>query len=159
MNRPQPQLGTQRDVVGRRIVAWLIDAVILAVVGGTVIGAAGALNGRLASVLGTFYGLLAFAYFIYMESAYGQTIGKRLVDIVVVKEDGGDLDVTASAVRNVLRVVDGFGLYLVGIVAILATGDRQRIGDIAADTVVVRTAEVRAPVDSPTTDNSTRPVR
>lgn len=83
--------------------------------------------------------LVVFAYFIGLEGKYGQTAGKRLLSIAVVHEDGSPCTMSSSAIRNVLRIIDGFAVYLVGLVVILLTDRNQRIGDIAGGTVVVRT--------------------
>lgn len=57
---------------------------------------------------------------------------------VVVKADGSDCDYAASLVRNVLRVVDALPtLYIIGLVVIFFSDEGQRVGDIAASTVVV----------------------
>ena len=46
--------------------------------------------------------------------------------------------------RTVLRLVDGLGVYLVGLIAMLATGERrQRLGDLAAGTIVTTIEEDR----------------
>lgn len=139
MERPEPQMGTQNETLGKRIVAWVIDAVIIAVIVFAISTALGGLSTMGGSSFGL-AGLLAFAYFIYFEATYGQTLGKNVMNIVVVKVDGSDADWTASVVRNLLRIVDGFAFYLVGIVVIFLTDDDQRLGDIVGDTVVVRTA-------------------
>ncbi len=69
----------------------------------------------------------------------GQTPGKRLNGLRVVRESGAPVTFATSAVRNVLRLVDILpGTYLVGIASILATGRNQRLGDLAAGTLVVR---------------------
>jgi uncharacterized RDD family membrane protein YckC len=69
----------------------------------------------------------------------GRTPGKRLNGLRVVRETGAPVTFAASAVRNVLRIVDILpGMYLVGIGAILATPRNQRLGDLAAGTLVLR---------------------
>jgi uncharacterized RDD family membrane protein YckC len=69
----------------------------------------------------------------------GRTPGKRLNGLRVVRESGAPVTFATSAVRNVLRLVDIIpGSYLVGIAAILATSRNQRLGDLAAGTLVVR---------------------
>ena len=160
MDRLQPQLGTQRDAVGRRIAAAIIDGLLLVVVGFAAIILATLVFDS--ALLGTFlagiYGLAAFAYFVYMEGAYGQTVGKRVMDIVVVGEDGSKIDMRAAAIRNVLRIVDGFAAYQVGLVAMLTNDNRQRVGDMVAGTIVVRTAETTVPSETPSVMES-RPVR
>jgi uncharacterized RDD family membrane protein YckC len=69
----------------------------------------------------------------------GRTPGKQLNGLRVVRETGAPVTFATSAVRNVLRIVDILpGLYLVGIGAILATPRNQRLGDLAAGTLVLR---------------------
>jgi hypothetical protein len=56
----------------------------------------------------------------------------------VVRADGRPAGMREIAVRTILRVVDGVGMYIVGLITMLATGQRrQRIGDLAAGTIVV----------------------
>lgn len=140
MQRPNPQLGTQGDVVGARIVAWLIDFVIVGVVSGILSSAIASISPRLTGLSALLATIVTFGYFIYLEGTYGQTLGKRVLNLVVVGEDGGPCTMTASAIRNVLRIVDSLpAVYLLGLIVMFVSDDRQRIGDIAADTIVVRT--------------------
>ena len=141
MERPRPQLGTENDVVFQRIVAFVIDAVLLGVAVGLVGVVLGVVLGRFASLLTPILGLAGIVYFIYMEGTYGQTIGKRVMNIVVVDEGGGDCDMRASAIRNVLRLVDALPtFYIVGFAVMYLVSDRrQRVGDLVGDTLVVKT--------------------
>lgn len=92
----------------------------------------------------------------------GRTPGKALNGIRVVLESGAPEPFAASAVRNVMRVIDILpGTYLVGVVSILVTRRNQRVGDLAAGTLVIRDrravpAEVRIPyfVEAPAWDTS-----
>ena len=86
--------------------------------------------------------LVLFGYNIIFETlGSGRTIGKRAVGIRVVLVGGRPVGFLASAVRNILRLVDFLpGLYAVGIVSILATQRNQRLGDLAAGTLVIREA-------------------
>jgi uncharacterized RDD family membrane protein YckC len=69
----------------------------------------------------------------------GRTPGKALNRVRVVRESGAPVTFATSAVRNVLRVVDILpGTYLVGMISILVTRRNQRLGDLAAGTLVVR---------------------
>ncbi|HTW53029.1 MAG TPA: RDD family protein [Stellaceae bacterium] len=83
---------------------------------------------------------VAILYFIVMEGLFGATAGKLLLKLRVVKADGSPIGWRESILRNVLRIIDGFALYLVGFIVVCATAKRQRIGDMAAGTVVVRSA-------------------
>ncbi len=76
----------------------------------------------------------------------GRTPGKRLNGLRVVRQNGAPVTFATSAVRNVLRLIDILpGWYLVGIAAILITGRNQRLGDLAAGTLVVRDRRVLPP--------------
>jgi uncharacterized RDD family membrane protein YckC len=76
--------------------------------------------------------------------AAGRTPGKRVNGLRVVVEGGAPVGLRASAVRNLLRLLEGPPLFYVpAIVSILATRRNQRLGDLAAGTLVIR--EPRAP--------------
>jgi uncharacterized RDD family membrane protein YckC len=84
--------------------------------------------------------VLAVAYYFGCEAHNGQTIGKRQYGLRVVSADGGPADARAIAIRTVLRFVDALPTcYASGLVTMLRTGRarRQRIGDVAARTMVV----------------------
>lgn len=89
--------------------------------------------------------LVLFGYDILFETlGRGRTIGKRALGIRVVRIGGGPVGFVTSAVRNLLRIIDFLPMfYGVGIVSILATQRNQRVGDLAAGTLVVR--DQRAP--------------
>jgi uncharacterized RDD family membrane protein YckC len=146
MERPAPELGTQGDVFGSRVVAVVVDLILLGVVGGIVTAPVNAVP-RVGPALSTALGaVLAFAYFTYLEGTYGQTFGKKLLNVVVVKEDGSACDYEAAVVRNVLRYVDWLpAFYLLGGVVVVLSDDSQRLGDVVGDTLVVRARSARAP--------------
>jgi uncharacterized RDD family membrane protein YckC len=80
------------------------------------------------------------AYHFVFEARDGQTIGKRRYGIRVVAADRGPASAKAVAIRSVVRVFDSLPVcYVSGLISMLRTGParRQRIGDIAAGTVVV----------------------
>lgn len=79
-------------------------------------------------------------YFTYLESSNGQTFGKRAVDLKVISvPTGKPPDVAHALVRNVVRIIDWLPvLYLVGFLIALVTPRKQRLGDILANTAVVR---------------------
>lgn len=80
-------------------------------------------------------------YFILMEAFLnGQTLGKKLCGIRVVACDGGKAGFFRILLRNLIRVIDGLGAYLVGLLIALASKSRQRLGDHLAGTMVTRTA-------------------
>jgi len=91
--------------------------------------------------------LLPILYGVCCEWLWrGQTIGKRLLHLRVVDAEGLRLRPSQIVLRNLLRAVDFLPLfYLVGGAACLLSPRGQRLGDIAARTVVVRIPQVPSP--------------
>jgi len=131
-------MGTHTETLLARIGAFILDVIIIGFAFGLIVGITAIVSDTLAFLMASLSAVGFFAYFIYMEGTYGQTLGKRLLGIVVVMEDGSPCDMRASAIRNLLRIVDGAFGYLVGLVVILLTDDDQRVGDLVGDTVVAR---------------------
>ena len=99
--------------------------------------------------------LVQFGYDVVFETlASGRTPGKRWSGLRVVRADGGPVGFLPSALRNLLRLVDFLpGVYTVGMVAVMASRHNQRLGDMAAATLVVRErrgGRGRAPAPVPT---------
>jgi uncharacterized RDD family membrane protein YckC len=133
-------------VTGRRALAIIADGLLLGVLFSAIsvlarmagIGEADAPLFAGYTWAGGFF-VLAMAYYALMEGYRGQTLGKMLLGIRVVREDGGGVPgFKAALIRSLLRVVDGLFGYLVGFVAVLASEKNQRLGDMAARTLVVR---------------------
>lgn len=80
-----------------------------------------------------------WGYFAVFEIFWkGQTPGKRLAGIRVIKDSGRPADAVSVIVRNLLRVVDFLpSLYAVGIICMMLNRHSRRLGDLAAGTVVV----------------------
>ncbi len=78
-------------------------------------------------------------YYILLEAKFGATAGKLLLHLRVIDHrSGGAPGFRKSTIRNVLRLVDGLpALNLIGIVLILVTQERTRVGDLVAETRVV----------------------
>ena len=132
----------------RRILAGLVDIVIVAA-GTALLGVLVAVAGG--STWGPQMALVSLAWALYyyfaLESGNGQTLGKKLMKLRVMRADGARTGMQEIAVRTALRIVDGMFLYLVGLVVMLVTGQRrQRLGDIAAGTVVMDASGAQAPV-------------
>ena len=141
-NLQAEQASAQRYAgVGIRFLAFLIDVVIIGVVGGVLNGvAAAAQNSSVTVVIDVIVGVLTLVYFIAMEATQGATLGKMALGLRVVKTDGSSpIGWTASLVRNILRIIDGLFAYLVGAIIIWTSPTKQRLGDKAAHTLVVRT--------------------
>jgi uncharacterized RDD family membrane protein YckC len=131
--------------LGSRFTAQLVDILVLwglllalglvsyliAQLGGVTIGA-------LLFVVAGFLGF--WAYWIVPEALWsGRTLGKYLLHLRVIDARGGPITVGQAVIRNLLRVVDFLPLsYAAGTVAIFSSPRNQRLGDMAAGTVVVR---------------------
>ena len=134
-------------VTGRRVLAIIVDSLVLGVVFwvvSMVFGETSTAGGMVSTSLGTLGSLLClvlgFAYFTLLEGYRGQTLGKMLMGIKVVREDNGEVPgIGAAAIRTVLRLIDGILAYLVGFISILISSKNQRLGDMAANTLVIRT--------------------
>jgi uncharacterized RDD family membrane protein YckC len=134
------------DVLGRRIAAAIIDAFIIAVllvIVAKTLGDEGTTKQSLwAETEGSpraIFLLLTFAYYFGTEFAWAQTVGKRVMKLRVVRQDGGPLGAGPAAIRNLVRFIDALpALYIVGGITVFATGERRlRLGDLAAKTKVV----------------------
>jgi uncharacterized RDD family membrane protein YckC len=79
---------------------------------------------------------VTFAYVWLLEAGLGATLGKAIMGIRVIRTNGRNA-FAASAIRNVFRLVDGLGFYLVGVLVAACSRFRQRLGDICAGTAVV----------------------
>ena len=132
--------------VGSRFAAALIDQVLrvalliaLLILQEVVDGDRSTSSGVFLATLLTAMFLVQFAYDVLFETlASGRTPGKRWTGLRVVKLGGAPVGFLASALRNVLRIVDALpGFYLVGILSVLFTKNNQRLGDLAAGTIVV----------------------
>jgi len=87
--------------------------------------------------------LIIWGYYIYFEYAHGGvTPGKRVAGIKVVKADGSPLTFSDVAIRNLIRIIDFMpSFYIAGIISIAASRKNQRLGDLAAGTLVVHVRE------------------
>jgi uncharacterized RDD family membrane protein YckC len=132
-----------------RFLAWGVD-----------VGCIVAASGLIEQILGLFgnagfaratyvvaYFLISIGYGITLEWYWrGQTVGKRVLKLRVMDEHALRLEFGQVVVRNLLRFVDLLpGLYLVGGTACVLSRRFQRLGDLAANTIVVRNQEVPQP--------------
>lgn len=136
--------------IALRFVAVLLDAIVvffpLGILVGLMTGGGYAESGPGGSNAGVELGgdvtllllFLGLCYYVLCEALTGMTVGKRIVGIRVVEEDGTHVGFGAAVVRNLLRLVDGLFFYLVGALFAFTSPQGQRLGDRAAHTVVVR---------------------
>lgn len=127
--------------LGSRAVAGAVDLVLKGLcVGVLLLALIAGLGATAAIVIAPAAGLTMILYDVVFETLRGgRTPGKSLSGLRVVRSSGRPVDLSASMIRNLLRLVDGLPLfYLPTIVSIVATAPNQRPGDVAADTVVIR---------------------
>lgn len=139
--------------LGSRFTAGLIDfllevllvsAALAAFFGlGELLGFNDSITDALGAAVATALVFLAlFAYHVLFETlASGRSPGKRAAGLRVVRVGGAAVGFRVSSVRNILRVIEGPAvLYTPAAIAILLTRRNQRLGDLAAGTLVVREA-------------------
>lgn len=144
--------------IGNRFLAAAIDHTIQIVAVVVIVLAAGAFSGwRLFSSLSTWTAALTvlavfgiyWGYFVVFETFWsGQTPGKRIMRLRVVREDGRPVRFFEVFVRNLLRVAIDFQplpSYAIGVVSIIFSARSKRIGDFVAGTVVVKERATEAP--------------
>lgn len=139
----------QQAGIGSRFYAALIDTALL-----TLISLVGYyVNRRFISELGDMVGnwlgavggVIVFALFwgYYMVSEVttnGQTLGKRALGLRVIKEGGYPIGFADAAIRNLVRIVDFLPFfYGVGLLCMMVNRNWQRLGDLAAGTMVIKT--------------------
>jgi len=128
--------------VGSRFMARLLDTVIqLAIIIALAIGiSATTAPGTVRALARVLIFLVIFAYDVPFEIWNGgRTIGKAAAGIHVTAIDGGRVGFFPSAARNIIRIVDFLPvLYGVGVITMVSTRRDQRLGDLAAGTIVVR---------------------
>jgi uncharacterized RDD family membrane protein YckC len=144
-----PFVGTHEDVhvTGRRILATIVDGLIFGGLYAVMVLLFGSIssvgsadwNGSMPALPTLLYGVIVVLYYILLEGYLGQTVGKMLLGIKVVREDDGEVPGLGGAtIRTLLRIVDGISSYLVAFITVLISGKNQRLGDMAAHTLVVR---------------------
>ncbi|MDQ2996354.1 MAG: RDD family protein [Chloroflexota bacterium] len=135
--------------IGSRFLAAMIDTLLIGIAEVMIILIVGLTSSALGlraadSLLAALGGLLAFAilwgYYIVFELLWnGQSPGKRVIGLRVVREGGRPITFVGSAIRNLIRIVDFLpALYGIGVVVMFVDRRSRRLGDLAAGTLVVK---------------------
>lgn len=134
-----------------RFLAWLLDVAcvyVIAKIAGTMVNLLGFISMDISQALSiiTFFAI-NIGYAIMLEWYWnGQTLGKRVVGLRVMDIRGLRLRFGQIAIRNLLRAVDSLPLfYLLGGLISLFSRHGQRLGDLAGNTIVVRTDKLAEP--------------
>jgi uncharacterized RDD family membrane protein YckC len=134
-----------------RALAWMIDMAVIAVftkAADRLSESFGTLNEDWATALAVIlYFAISIGYGIVLEWRWrGQTLGKRVLGLRVVDAQGLRLQLFQVVLRNLLRLIDMLPIaYLVGGIAAFVSRKCQRLGDLAAGTVVARERTAAAP--------------
>jgi len=142
-SRVAPELSMD-DVLRERLLAILVDAAIVAAGTALVVAVAavalgvgvGAAAGHPVVLATVPAGWLVYA--VALQGRYGQTVGKAVAGIVVVSKDGSPCDYRAAALRELVRAADFALAPLIGVMFVFRSRRRQRLGDVVAETIVVR---------------------
>lgn len=147
--------------VGSRFIAAIVDAAIIAALEFAILVVTAAVMSLVATNVGWMQAvgsvgaaiaigassLVLLGYHIAGEMwMNGQSPGKRLMDIRVVKDNGQPIRFADSALRNFIRIFEfAAGAYTISIISILASRQCKRIGDFAAGTIVARATKRAVP--------------
>jgi uncharacterized RDD family membrane protein YckC len=134
-----------------RALAWSVDTAAI-VLGNMIVGQIAKFIARMNADVASAVSVVSFfvisvVYAIVLEWRWrGQTIGKRLFGLRVMDVNGLRLQLPQIAIRNLLRVVDMLPVfYLVGGLTAVFSRNAQRLGDMAANTVVTRERQAEVP--------------
>lgn len=149
--------------IGKRILGGIIDyvvlmvlAIILSIIFGTdwrfatflsfvTPPTTGGLVGQIALVPTIIFAILFFGYFILFESIARTSVGKTIMSMTIVKEDGTPIGVREAIIRTLYRGIDGAPFwYFVGLITILLSPTRQRCGDHAGQAIVVEKTTIES---------------
>jgi uncharacterized RDD family membrane protein YckC len=154
--------------LGSRFLALVVDQAIqivtlIAMFGGIILAASRAANQPVATAMSSKVAesiaialivvivfVVLFGYFIVFEAVWnGQTPGKKLLGLRVVRDGGYPIDFGASLIRNLIRIGEQLiGYYVFAAISALISPENKRLGDLAAGTIVVRDARLAAPRDA-----------
>ena len=139
------QGGVDVRVTGRRIVATMLDGLVLGLLYRLSVAILGGHYDsdvdltRLTSKAGLGWVVVALVYYVLLEGLFGRTVGKLVTGIRVIDaKTGRTPGLFTVLIRTLLRVIDGIGGYLLGWIVVVCNDRRRRLGDMAADTLVIR---------------------
>lgn len=150
-SRVAPELSMD-DVLRERLLAVLVDAAVVAAASALlVVALAVAVGDGVRAVADhpatlAAFPLLWLGYAVALQGRYGQTVGKAVAGIVVVSKDGSPCDYRAAALRELVRVADVALAPLIGVMFVFRPRRRQRLGDVVAETIVVRARAEATPI-------------
>jgi uncharacterized RDD family membrane protein YckC len=136
--------------LGSRLIGLLLDSLIQgAIITAALVLVAVIESGVAAVAISSGALLLVVGYDVLFEvRGGGRTPGKRAAGLRVVMDGGSPVGLRASLIRNIIRLLEGFATsYVPAMISVLVTRDNQRLGDLAAGTLVIR--DPKAPPAAP----------
>jgi uncharacterized RDD family membrane protein YckC len=141
-NKSQPLSGRDVEVVGRRVLACLFDVLLIGLLSSAAfLPLLFAQPGLILVLVLLLLFVLLFcvfylAYVVVFEGFWGRTLGKMLLGIEVIREEDGSIPGPGRSALRALTFL--FVDMIAGVFVMLASPKRQRPGDMAANTLVVR---------------------
>ena len=133
-----------------RALAWGIDLLIRGVILGIIAFTAAALKQTGIAIILMSAFLIEWLYPAWFEATRGATPGKRAMGLIVLNDDGTPIRWPAAMTRNLLRAADFLPtMYLAGFISMVMSRDFKRLGDFAANTLVVYREEKLVPLAIP----------
>ena len=152
--------------VGRRFIAVFIDGLVgfvllfpIAAMFGTTTSSNGTVRANVGGPGTLVLAVIWLGYMTIMEGTIGASLGKLAVGIRVVKEDGSKCDLGSALIREILRIIDGLFVYLVGAIFVWTSPTRQRLGDRAGKTVVIQAGSNQAMGQPPIGQSMAQPMQ
>jgi uncharacterized RDD family membrane protein YckC len=145
------QLALPLAGIGSRFMAGLLDYLLVGIAYAIVVLGTLWLAGDTAATIINVTAVLAInvGYFTLFEVfGGGRTLAKRATGLRVVMDGGGQVGLRASLIRNIIRLVELALAYVPAVISVLATKNNQRLGDLAAGTLVVRDTKLESVVAS-----------
>ena len=137
-----PPIDIDPAPIRERALAALVDSVIVAAVSAPLLFWFHKQVAEQLTLKAAFLAVITVLYYVIQEGTFASTIGKHLLRLRVVGHSGEPISMRESLIRNFLRVIDWLPfLYLLAVASIAVSRKRQRIGDIAAGTIVTRAPE------------------
>lgn len=127
-------------VTGRRVIQYILDYILAGIIPGIAYWLLdrGSLHG-FGWLIATVISLAVYYWYWVMrpQGHGGQTFGMQLFRLRVISKDGGPASTVQLFIRGILLIVDTLFFGLVGLITMVCSRYRQRVGDHAAGTVVV----------------------
>jgi uncharacterized RDD family membrane protein YckC len=134
----------ETTVVGRRVVQYIIDYVLVGIIPGLAYWlfdrGSGILHG-FGWALATLIAIVVYLWYWVLRphSHHGQTFGMQWLGVRIISKDGGPANMLQLFVRGILLVIDTLFFGLVGLITMMVSRYHQRVGDHVARTLVIGT--------------------